>query len=109
MNSRPQGLAGRPVRARPIDIGEADAVRHVEGSAHPSGGQVGSKGYSSLRFFNFGQLLYEIGSHYIYTCTVRGHYQIDVQCIKRHVTAGLCFEYLGSYESSEHALSNEVW
>ena len=41
--------------------------------------------------------------------TVRGHYQIDVQCINRHVTAGLCFEYLGSYESSEHALSNEVW
>ena len=40
---------------------------------------------------------------------LRGHYQIDVQCINRHVTAGLCFEYLGSYESSEHALSNEVW
>ena len=40
---------------------------------------------------------------------IRGHYQIDVQCINRHVTAGLCFEYLGSYESSEHALSNEVW
>ena len=40
---------------------------------------------------------------------IRGHYQIDVKCINRHVTAGLCFEYLGSYESSEHALSNEVW
>ena len=58
-------------------------------------------------------LMYEsnltsISTKYV-TRSIRGHYQIDVKCIKRHVTAGLCFEYLGSYESSEHALSNEVW
>ena len=40
---------------------------------------------------------------------IRGQIQIDVWSINSHVTAGLCFAYLGSYESSEHDLSNEVW
>ena len=40
LSSRPQGLAWSPVRSRPIHIGKADAVWHVEGSAHPGGDQV---------------------------------------------------------------------